>query len=133
MRSVRANLRAVVAAMLLGQLAGFALLPAALCCTRETSGSGIQVSAHERKPCCPGMAPGQVCPMHRAESQKQQNGPRLRCAPDSGSPLALIGLLGILSAPPTADADVAPAGVVSISAFDRPTGEITVHSPPPRA
>jgi hypothetical protein len=133
MQSVRANLRAIAAALLLGQLAGFALLPAALCCEREMPSAELQVSVDkDARPCCPGMTPGQVCPMHRARSQKQ-DAPRLRCAPDSSNPMALIGLIGILSAPPATDVDFAPAGIVSFSTFDRPAGEITVHSPPPRA
>jgi hypothetical protein len=133
MQSVRANLRAIAAAMLLGQVAGFALIPAALCCVRETPGSGIQVSVHERKPCCPGMTPGQVCPMHRGESQKQQNGPQLRCAPDSSNPMALIGLIGVLSAPVATAAEFVPVEVVRARSFDALTIDITPISPPPRA
>jgi hypothetical protein len=133
MQSVRANLRAVAAAMLLGQLVGFALLPAALCCARETPAAGMQVSAeHERKPCCPGMTPGQICPMHRAESQKQ-NGPRLRCAPDSGNPMALIGLIGVLSSPPATAAELVAVEGVRARSFDALTIDITPISPPPRA
>jgi hypothetical protein len=133
MQSVRANLRSVVTAMLLGQLAGFAILPAALCCTRETPGSGMQVSAeHERKPCCPAMTPGQICPLHRAESQKQE-GPRLRCAPDSDSPMVLIGLIGVLNAPATTGLEFASAEAIDPRSFDALTINIIPISPPPRA
>jgi hypothetical protein len=134
MQSVRANLRAVATAMLLGQLGGFALLPAALCCASETAATKLRVSAgHDgAKRCCPGMSPGQVCPMHGADSQKQ-DGPRLRCAPDSDNPTALIGLIGVLSAPATIGVEFASAEAIDLRSFDALTIDIIPISPPPRA
>lgn len=135
MRPLRANLRPLATLMLLGQLVVFGSLPAALCCAAEEPSAALHVLADRdaNEPCCPGMAPGQMCPMHRAQARKTTDGPRMRCAMDSSASLPLLGLLGVLNAPEIATGESVASGAVSSHAFAALTIDITPISPPPRA
>jgi hypothetical protein len=126
----------LVASLLLSFQAGvLAISPFVDCCTTAAS----QASQDEDE-CCQGMAPGQMCPLHKHRQPPKQthhddgrSGPALRCGCGTGEP-ALASLmfgLGIIPAP-AASAVVlisAPAPFTVTYPIDHPR---SLEPPPPR-
>jgi hypothetical protein len=114
-----------VGAWLLCQAAGLASAPLAL--WRAPAEAGIVDE------CCPGVAPGQVCPMHHAKEGGRTCVMRNACSQSNAALLVLSGGIGV---PPRATAAVAVAiDVESVSLTESTTFARTSRpeSPPPRA
>jgi hypothetical protein len=133
---IRRHLTAVGIAWLLFQAVALAFPSLASCCVTASQ------AAVDDDVCCKGMAPGQMCPLHKhrqapKDSAHHDDAPagyamRSGCAPVDPSLISLAFGLGIL--PPPVSLDVIP---VSISV---PSGRVAaVHQaraldpPPPRA
>jgi len=133
---VRRHISFVAAAWLVFQVSVLAVSPFAVCCSVASQ------AAVDDDECCKGMAPGQICPLHKhrhtppnsAGHQDGAGGAVLRCGCGSMDP-ALISLtfgLGILSPP------ISSAVTFVSSSVPQPTVH-SVHQPrsldppPPRA
>ena len=123
---VRRYLSWLICACLACQIAGVVAAPLTFCCQNVAS-------AGDEEKCCPGLLPGQVCPMHHTREGVRTCKMRNSCAQTDA---ALIALAGSLS--------VVPPATSVVSAFDlgdllRASQPATVahasrpESPPPRA
>jgi hypothetical protein len=123
---VRRRLSWVVCVWLACQLAGIAAAPVAFCCR------GIQ-TVDDDDVCCPGLLPGQICPMHHRVEGKSTCKMRDACGRADASLVSLAGTVGLL-----------PSRTVVVSTFvsgDRlgamiPSAIARAYrpeSPPPRA
>ena len=116
----------MICAWLTCQIAGVAAAPIMFCC------KDVPTSADEEN-CCPGLMPGQVCPMHhRTAPDKNECKMRNACAPADAMLVALAGGAGVLAhatavvnAFDPGDA-LAPSTPAAIARTSRP------ESPPPR-
>ena len=107
------------------QLAGFLATPLAICSVQN------RTATHQAK-CCPGVAPGQLCPMHHAREGGRTCVMRGTCHSDA----ALLSLFTVAGIPadraiavdlmPTTDR-IDPLAAAPIARVDIP------DSPPPRA
>jgi hypothetical protein len=126
MSVVRRRLSWLIGVWLLCQAANVAAAPLTFCCQNVAT-------AEDEEECCPGLLPGQVCPMHHVKQGERTCQMRGVC---TGSDATLVGLASGLGA--------MPAPTMSVSAFalsepprtavrpvilrsDRP------ESPPPRS
>jgi hypothetical protein len=90
-------------------------------------------TAGDDEECCPGVGPGQFCPMHHAREGARTCRMANVCANASFALIALVGGLGVLPSASTPVSYAAPAQAVeaaSTCALDRPA---VPDSPPPRA
>jgi hypothetical protein len=127
MLSVRRRLSWLVCAWLTCQIATVVAAPITFCC------KAVPV-ADDDEECCPGVAPGQLCPMHhKTATGKNDCKMRSTCGPADAMLVALAGGIGVL---PRATAVVnafvpgdvvAPSAPVALARSSRP------ESPPPRA
>src|SRR5256885_13429799 len=126
MPAVRRRLSWVVAFWLVCQVAGVVAAPLALCC-RSTP------AADDDERCCPGLLPGQICPMHHRREGERTCKMRDACSRADASLVALAGIVGLL---PDATLCVRafpighPLRAVAPSAIAR---ACRPESPPPRA
>src|SRR4051812_20327976 len=122
----RRRLSWVVGAWLLFQIANVTAAPLTFCCQNVAT-------AGDDEKCCPGLLPGQVCPMHHTREGKATCKMRSMCAGSDASLVALAGGLGAMPLVTTAVSAFVlgdPPSVLSRAAIlraDRP------ESPPPRA
>ena len=126
MSSVRRRLPWVIGAWLLCQVAGVAAAPVAFCC------QNVATAADEDN-CCPGLLPGQVCPMHHTKEGERTSKMRNACARSDAALLALSGGVGVL---PKATAIVVAFDSGRPPRLSRPSAIARHHrpeSPPPRA
>src|SRR3954463_13916970 len=91
MSPVRRRLSWLVGAWLLCQIANVAAAPLTFCCQNVAS-------SDDEEKCCPGLLPGQVCPMHHTKEGVRTCKMRASCA---GSDAALIALGSAPAALPT--------------------------------
>src|SRR5258705_2309154 len=101
MSPVRRRLSWLIGAWLLCQVANVAAAPLTFCC------QNVATAGDEEK-CCPGLLPGQVCPMHHTREGERT------CKMRNSSPrtdAALMALAGGL--------DVVPPVTSIVRAFDR--------------
>jgi|SRR5207237_149663 len=125
MTAVRRRLSWVVCVWLACQMAGVAAAPLAFCCRDVATSDDDEV-------CCPGLQPGQVCPMHhrREGSTCKMRG---ACGRTDAGLVALAGVVGLL-----------PQSTSVVSVFETgdrvraivPSSIARAHrpeSPPPRA
>src|SRR5205823_14947372 len=126
MPAVRRRLSWVVAFWLVCQVAGVVAAPLALCC-RSTP------AADDDERCCPGLLPGQTCPMHHRREGEPTCKMRDACGRADAALVSLAGIVGLM-----------PTATHAVSAFE--TGDrltaiaesaiARAHrpdSPPPRA
>lgn len=126
MAHLRRRLSWLVGVWLLCQIANVAAAPVTFCC------QNVATAGDEEK-CCPGLLPGQVCPMHHTKEGEKTCKMRNACAQSDAALVALAGALGVL-----------PGTTPAVNAFElgdaprlAPRSSI-VHayrpeSPPPRA
>jgi hypothetical protein len=124
----RRRLSWVIALWLVSQVAGIAAAPVGFCCR------GVQTAIDDDH-CCPGLLPGQVCPMHHTKQDgKRTCKMRGGCASTFDAALiALAGGIGVLPVPTSLVSAFAPGiflADVSSSAMSR---AFIPESPPPRA
>jgi hypothetical protein len=126
MSLVRRRLSWVVGAWLLCQVANVAAAPLTFCCQNVAT-------AEDEEKCCPGLLPGQVCPMHHVKEGERTCKMRGVC---TGTDASIVALAAGLGAMPVATAAVTPFALgdsprltlqSTILRSDRP------ESPPPRA
>jgi len=87
---VRSALRFTAAFWLTCQLAGVCAAPATL------AWMPVQTSSHDDEACCPGLQPGQVCPMHHTREGGKRCLMRNACGSADASLVALVFTSGIL-------------------------------------
>jgi hypothetical protein len=125
----RRRLAFIACIWLAGQVAGLAAAPFALCC-RTAPGTSMH---DDEEKCCPGLLPGQVCPMHHTREGVRTCKMRSACTNSDSALVSLSGGLGVLAPSP-----------VAVSAFELRDGVSTMtpsaiarahrpESPPPRA
>jgi hypothetical protein len=121
-------LRALATAWLLCQLTGLIAAPAAVCV------GTVPVAASAEDDCCPGVAPGQVCPMHHTREGGKHCAMQSDCASSTTALLTLVGAVGLLPSPVSSIANVLAASgdaprfrSAAIVRSELP------ESPPPRA
>ena len=136
MTSVRRHLTAIGIACLLFQVAAFAVSPLAICCA-----VAAQTTADDDV-CCKGMAPGQMCPLHKhrqAPKEKAHHDEtpfrqviRNACPPVDPALIAFAFGLGILPAPVSTEviAVSTPVPADHATPIQRPR---SLDPPPPRA
>jgi hypothetical protein len=123
---VRRSLSWLICAALACQVAGVVAAPVTFCCQNVAT-------ADDEQKCCPGLLPGQMCPMHHTVEGGRNCKMRNSCAQTDAALLALAGAVGVV--PPVTSV---------VSAFD--LGDVlrasqpalVAHtarpeSPPPRA
>jgi hypothetical protein len=126
MSFVRRRLSWVIGAWLLCQVAGVAAAPLTFCCQNVAS-------ADDEEKCCPGLLPGQVCPMHHTKEGERTCKMRSTCTKSDAALVALAGGIGVV-----------PTATPLVSSFDlgdpvRPAPRSAIlrayrpESPPPRA
>jgi hypothetical protein len=109
------------------QLAGIVAAPLAFCCR------GVEAVDSDDDVCCPGLLPGQICPMHHKVEGKPTCKMRDACGRADAALVSLAGIVGLL-----------PSMTVAVSTFvagDRfaalvPSAISRAYrpdSPPPRA
>lgn len=126
-KQLRYRLRLVAAIWLVCQIGAIVAAPIMLRCTPATAAAGAD------EDCCPGLAPGQVCPMHHTKAGARHCAMRSACGSSDAALLTLAGLI----APPSSAASgpsmllanepVSPIAVAPLARSLRP------ESPPPRA
>ena len=126
MSFARRHLAWMVCGWLMCQVASVVAAPLAFCCKDVPA-------ADPNDKCCPGMLPGQICPMHHTREGVKTCKMRNACA---RSDAALIGLAGGLAtfSQPTAAVNIFDSGTavpqIAPSAILRAN---VPESPPPRA
>jgi len=126
MSRVRRRLSWVIGAWLLCQIASVAAAPLTFCCQNVAS-------AVDEEECCPGLLPGQVCPMHHVKKGERTCQMRSSCVSSDAAIISLaVGAVVPPSATPSVSAfelgdRVIPAPQSITLRSDRP------ESPPPRA
>jgi hypothetical protein len=126
MSPVRRRLSWLIGAWLLCQLANVAAAPLTFCCQNVAT-------AGEDEKCCPGLLPGEICPMHHTKEGERTCKMRAVCTGTDACLVALAGGLGALPrSTPAVNAFV--AGDLARLA-PRPAILHTARpdSPPPRA
>ena len=125
MSSVRRRLSWLVGAWLLCQVANIGAAPLTFCCQNVAT-------AGDDEKCCPGLLPGQVCPMHHTKEGERTCKMRGLCTSSDASLVALASALGAMpiatAVVSTFDLGVAP-GIAPRAAILRTARP---ESPPPR-
>ena len=111
MSLVRRRLSWLVGAWLLCQIANVAAAPLTFCC------QNVATAGDEEK-CCPGLLPGQVCPMHHTKEGERTCKMRSVCTGSDASIVALAGGLGAM-----------PVSTALVNAFE--LGDLPRHAPRP--
>lgn len=126
MQLLRRHLSWFVGAWLACQAAALAAAPVVMCGAQPTPD-------HQDGICCPGLQPGQVCPMHHVREGVRTCAMRGPCSPSDTALLSLVGALGLMPVA-RASLDVAPvAEPVSTFADAELTRSELPEFPPPRS
>ncbi len=124
MLAVRRRLSWVVLLWLAGQIAGVAAAPVAFCCQR--------VATVDDDICCPGLKPGQMCPMHHAREDKSTCKMRGACGRADAGLVSLAGIVGLLTEPTAVVNAFDPGAAVDCAALSALLRAYRPESPPPR-
>ena len=89
MSRLRRRLSWLVGIWLLCQVANVAAAPLTFCC------QNVATDDDEEK-CCPGLLPGQVCPMHHTKEGVRTCKMRSSCAPSDAALVGLASGLGVM-------------------------------------
>src|SRR5256885_1926870 len=93
MHFARRRLRWLIGAWLLCQAATVASAPLALWRSSKQAASDAAPSSDDT--CCPGVAPGQVCPMHHTKEGGRKCAMRNACPSAADALVALSGVVGL--------------------------------------
>ena len=125
--SMRPMLRALASAWLVCQLAGLIAAPVAMCV------NPAEAAASAEDACCPGVAPGQVCPMHHTREGAKHCVMRSACASGTTALLTLVGGVGLLPSLTSSAVDtLAQSGAAPRLASATIARAELPESPPPR-
>jgi hypothetical protein len=125
MTVVRRRLSWVVCLWLACQVAGVVAAPLAFCCR--------EVPTDDDEACCPGLLPGQICPMHHKREGERTCKMRDACGRADAGLVSLAGVVGLL--PHTTDRETAFVVGEPVNPFV-PSTLIRAYrpeSPPPRS
>jgi hypothetical protein len=127
MQRLRHWVRRLATAWLFSQAMAIAAAPVVLWAAPATA------AVTPDEDCCPGLAPGQVCPMHHTKAGARHCAMRSACGRQDAALLTLAGLISVPSRAASAPADtVRPEHVPAT--IERPVlRAISPESPPPRA
>ena len=125
MFAVRRRLSWVVLLWLAGQVAGIAAAPVAFCCQR--------VATEDDDICCPGLKPGQTCPMHHTRHSDRTCKMRNACGRADAGLVSLAGVVGLLPPPTIVVSAFDLGGAVDCAAPSALLRAYRPESPPPRA
>jgi hypothetical protein len=108
------------------QLLVLVTTPLALCCERPGS------MTHHDETCCPGVGPGQVCPMHHTREGERTCRMVNACGPPDTALSALASGLGILTQSPTSLFVLQPLETVPTDTPSSVNRARHPDAPPPR-
>jgi hypothetical protein len=114
----------VVLLWLAGQVAGVVAAPVAFCCQ--------SVRTEDDDICCPGLKPGQICPMHHAREGHGTCKMRSGCGPADAGLISLAGVIGLLPAPTSFVSAFDPGAAVDCAVPSALLRAYRPESPPPR-
>jgi hypothetical protein len=126
MSFVRRHLAWTICGWLVCQVASVAAAPLAFCCKSVPA-------ADPDDRCCPGMLPGQICPMHHTKEGQRTCKMRNACTRSDAALIALAGGLATIPEPPPT------VNVFDSGTFVTPITQSAIlrahdpESPPPRA
>jgi hypothetical protein len=124
---VRRRLSWLICAWLTCQIASVTAAPITFCCKDVPT-------ANEEHDCCPGLLPGQLCPMHhRTAAGKNECKMRSACAPADAMLVALAAGAGMVPRATTVVSSFEPGDVVAPLAPTAVARTSRPESPPPRA
>jgi hypothetical protein len=126
MSSVRRRLSWVVAFWLACQVAGVVAAPLAFCCRSMPA-------ADDDEQCCPGLLPGQICPMHHRREGEPTCKMRDACGRTDAALVSLAGVVGLLPAPTSVVSAFETGDRLTAIAASAIARAHRPESPPPRA
>jgi len=125
MRAARRVVRFAVHGWLAIQLLASTAAPLVMCAQQPSAARG----AHA---CCPGVGPGQVCPMHHTREGASKCALSAACGSSDAALLSLLIAPGV-APPPVTSAAIQPAERFTLSS-ELPIDRATVpDAPPPRS
>jgi len=125
MVAVRSRVPWIVCLWLACQIAGIVAAPLAFCCQTAV--------AADEEACCPGLLPGQICPMHHKTEGDRTCKMRDACGRADAGLVSLAGVVGLL---PRATRVVIAFDLGDAVASSAPSAIARAYrpeSPPPRA
>jgi hypothetical protein len=126
--AVRRIVRSVAFAWLVCQLVAIAAAPLSLCCAEMPA-----ADHHQEKRCCPGLLPGQVCPMHHTRAGDKTCAMRSACGRIDPALVSLVAGLGVLPHLTTALVAFEPLAPIAAIAASPMARADRPDLPPPRA
>lgn len=126
MSRLRRRLSWLVGLWLLCQVANVAAAPVTFCCQNVAT-------PDDDEKCCPGLLPGQVCPMHHTKEGERTCKMRSICTKSDTALVALAGSLGILPPATTAVNAFALGDLPRLAPQSAIVRAYRPESPPPRA
>ncbi len=124
MRTVRKALRLAVSSWIVIQLAGIAAAPLAVC----SKASAAPSDSHGA--CCPGVGPGQVCPMHKTREGASKCTLGSACHTSDAALLSLLTAIGVTPQCSSAfEPDLSTDRIVSPA--ERSIARASLPEPPP--
>jgi hypothetical protein len=121
---VKTTLRLAVYGWLTIQLTGLVAAPMALC------SHGASAGADRTAACCPGVGPGQICPMHKAREGAPKCRMETSCHESDAALLSLLTAAGLLPAA-IAVFDISPPLDLVVVAAGAPVARADLPDPPP--
>lgn len=122
----RRRLSWLIGAWLLCQIANVAAAPLTFCCQNVAT-------AEDEEKCCPGLLPGQICPMHHTKEGERTCKMRSACAGTDAALVALAGGIGVLPAATALVSTFDPGELPHPAPRSAPVRAYSPESPPPRA
>ena len=126
MSPVRRRLSWLIGVWLLCQLANVAAAPLTFCC------QNVATVGDDEK-CCPGLLPGEICPMHHTKEGERTCKMRAVCTGTDVSLVALAGGLGAVPRSTTAVNVFVPGDFARLAPRPAILRTARPDSPPPRA
>jgi hypothetical protein len=126
MFAVRRRVSWMVCLWLACQVAGVVAAPLAFCCQ-----SGA--AADDDEECCPGLLPGQICPMHHTRQGDRSCKMRDACGRADAGLVSLAGVVGLLTPATSLVSAFDPGDAVASPAPSAIARAYRPESPPPRA
>jgi hypothetical protein len=127
MSAVRHRLSWIAAVWIAFQVAGVVAAPLAFCCER---------AAVDDEECCPGLLPGQMCPMHHVrKADKKEPVCKMRdaCGRADAGLVSLAGVVGLLPQPTAFVNHFEVGDAVGVAVPSALSRAYRPESPPPRA
>ncbi len=130
MSAIRRRLSWIVGLWIAAQVAGVAAAPLAFCCEPTAV-------VDDEADCCPGLAPGQMCPMHHVRKGDKKAEPTCKmrdaCGRADAGLVSLAGVVGLLPPSTAAVNDFAVGDALRPAVFSALSHAYRPESPPPRA